>query len=271
MARIRVQEADFDIGAEFARLTAGRTDIGGIGCFVGTVRCNPGERVAAMTLEHYPAMTERAIARIAEEAERRWSLLGCTVIHRVGRLTAGENIVLVLAASSHRQAALEVAAGHAQHFLEQRLKQAQHLTEIMDRPPLVVSPYDAELFGQHFYQFAEVNALFCGVEKYRFRLIALIFHIGYFHLQSHIGSDFAGAHHGFLLGVLGFFPFVHIGRFCLAVYFFHGRIIRFHISAAELGSFSSLEFLLQSPRTFPTGTGMASLQDTPLPTCLLKL
>ena len=110
MARISVQEANFDVGAEFAALTAGRTDIGGIGCFVGTVRCNPGERVSALTLEHYPAMTERAIARIVEEAERRWSLLGCTVIHRVGRLTAGENIVLVLAASSHRQAALDATA-----------------------------------------------------------------------------------------------------------------------------------------------------------------
>ena len=110
MARISVQQADFNVGAEFAALTAGRTDIGGIGCFVGTVRSNPGERVAAMTLEHYPAMTERAIARIVEEAERRWSLLGCTVIHRIGRLSAGENIVLVLAASSHRQAALDATA-----------------------------------------------------------------------------------------------------------------------------------------------------------------
>jgi len=107
MARICVQAADFDIGAEFAALTAGRTDIGGIGCFVGTVRANAGDPVVAMTLEHYPAMTERAIARIVEEAERRWDLLGCTVIHRVGRLVAGENIVLVLAAASHRQAALD--------------------------------------------------------------------------------------------------------------------------------------------------------------------
>ena len=110
MARISVQAADFDIGAEFAALTARRSDIGGIGCFVGTVRSNPGETVAAMTLEHYPAMTERAIAGIVEEAERRWTLLGCTVIHRVGRLTAGENIVLVLAASAHRQAALDATA-----------------------------------------------------------------------------------------------------------------------------------------------------------------
>jgi molybdopterin synthase catalytic subunit len=106
MARVSVQTEDFDIGGEFAALTSGRTDIGGIGCFVGTVR-GP---LAAMTLEHYPAMTERAIARIAQEAERRWSLLGCTVIHRHGRLTAGENIVLVLAAASHRQPALDATA-----------------------------------------------------------------------------------------------------------------------------------------------------------------
>ena len=111
MATIRVQEADFDVSAELAALTAGRTDIGGIGCFVGTVRDTAAERpIAAMVLEHYPAMTERAIARITAEAERRWSLLGCTVIHRVGRLTPGANIVLVLAASAHRQAALDATA-----------------------------------------------------------------------------------------------------------------------------------------------------------------
>ena len=110
MARISVQSQDFDIGAEFAALTAGRADIGGIGCFVGTVRVDAGEPVAAMTLEHYPAMTERSIARITEEAERRWQLLGCTVIHRVGRLVAGEAIVLVLAAAAHRQPALDATA-----------------------------------------------------------------------------------------------------------------------------------------------------------------
>jgi molybdopterin synthase catalytic subunit len=105
-----VQTADFDIGAEFGALTGGRSDIGGIGCFVGTVRSNAQDRVAAMTLEHYPAMTLRAITAITEEAERRWNLLGCTVIHRVGRLTAGENIVLVLAAAAHRQPALDATA-----------------------------------------------------------------------------------------------------------------------------------------------------------------
>ena len=90
MATIRVQDADFDVSAELAALTAGRTDVGGIGCFVGTVRDDAaGRRIAAMMLEHYPAMTERAMSRIAEEAERRWSLLGCTLVHRVGRLTPG--------------------------------------------------------------------------------------------------------------------------------------------------------------------------------------
>ena len=111
MARIVVAEADFDIGAEIAALTDGRTDIGGIGCFVGTVRADKTEGgVSALTLEHYPAMTERAIGNIVEEAERRWELLGCTVIHRVGTMHPGENIVLVLAASAHRQAALDATA-----------------------------------------------------------------------------------------------------------------------------------------------------------------
>jgi len=123
MGRIKVQAEDFDVGAEFVRLTAGRTDIGGIGCFVGIVRDQPAPTadaannaeeprrpVAAMTLEHYPAMTLRAIARIVEQAEQRWELHGCTVIHRVGRLQAGDNIVLVLAAASHRQPALDATA-----------------------------------------------------------------------------------------------------------------------------------------------------------------
>lgn len=112
MARIVVGEADFDAGAEIAALTAGRTDIGGVGCFVGTVRDTaPGApEVAALTLEHYPAMTQKALERIVDEAERRWPLLGCTVIHRVGRMLPGENIVLVIAASAHRQAALDATA-----------------------------------------------------------------------------------------------------------------------------------------------------------------
>jgi molybdopterin synthase catalytic subunit len=109
MAHIKVQTEDFDVGAEVAALTAGRTDVGGIGCFVGTVRDN-GKTVTGMTLEHYPGMTERAIAAIADQAANRWPLLGCTIIHRVGPLRPGENIVLVIAASAHRQAALDATA-----------------------------------------------------------------------------------------------------------------------------------------------------------------
>lgn len=108
MATLRVQEADFDVSREMAALTAGRTDIGGIGCFVGTVRS--GGALIAMALEHYPGMTEAAIRRITDEAEQRWQLLGCTVIHRVGRLEPGAQIVLVLAAASHRAEALEATA-----------------------------------------------------------------------------------------------------------------------------------------------------------------
>ncbi len=106
MAVVRVQTGDFDVGAEFAALSAGRNDIGGVGCFVGVVR-DDGKGIAALTLEQYPGMTQRALESIAAEAERRWSLLGCTVVHRHGRLAAGANIVLVLAAASHRQPALE--------------------------------------------------------------------------------------------------------------------------------------------------------------------
>ncbi len=108
MASVRVGEAAFDVTAETASLSAGRVDIGGIAAFVGLCRADDG--LAAMVLEHYPAMTEAAIARIAAEAERRWPLTGCTVIHRVGRLVPGDPIVLVLTASAHRAAALESCA-----------------------------------------------------------------------------------------------------------------------------------------------------------------
>ena len=113
MTHIKVQTEDFDVGAEIAALTSGRTDIGGIGCFVGTVRDNAkgaSSAITGMALEHYPGMTERSIARIVAQAKERWPLLGCTVIHRVGELRPGENIVLVIAASAHRQAALDATA-----------------------------------------------------------------------------------------------------------------------------------------------------------------
>ncbi|MBX6376630.1 MAG: molybdenum cofactor biosynthesis protein MoaE [Acetobacteraceae bacterium] len=108
MATVRVQEALFDLAAETAALTAGRTDVGAVASFLGVCRADDG--LAAMVLEHYPAMTERALRRIAAEAEARWPLTGCTVIHRVGRILPGEPIVLVLTASTHRAAALESCA-----------------------------------------------------------------------------------------------------------------------------------------------------------------
>ena len=110
---IRVQEADFDIGAELAQLTDGRRDIGGVACFVGLVRDmlrqpeTGEETITAMTLEHYPGMTEKRLAEIEAEAQTRWPLQASLIIHRVGRLLPGERIVLVATASSHRQAALE--------------------------------------------------------------------------------------------------------------------------------------------------------------------
>ena len=107
---IRIQQADFDIGGEIAGLTRGRTDIGAVVSFSGICRGTEGDdAIAALTLEHYPDMAEAEIARHVEAAIARWPLSSVTVIHRVGRIAAGENIVLVLTASAHRQAAFEAA------------------------------------------------------------------------------------------------------------------------------------------------------------------
>ena len=109
-ATIRIQESDFDVGQEIAALTTGRTDIGAVVSFSGICRgSEDGEPIAALTLEHYPGMAEAEIKRHADEAISRWPLTGLTVIHRVGRITPGENIVVVLAASRHRQAAFQAA------------------------------------------------------------------------------------------------------------------------------------------------------------------
>ena len=108
---IRVQREDFDVGAEMAALTAGTTAIGGVASFVGLVRdVAGGSGSSAMTLEHYPGMTEKQLAEIDEEAHRRWPLAASLVVHRYGRLEPGDRIVLVLTASAHRQAALESCA-----------------------------------------------------------------------------------------------------------------------------------------------------------------
>jgi molybdopterin synthase catalytic subunit len=115
---IRIQETDFDIAQEIDALTRGRTDIGAVVTFSGICRGSEGEHaIAALTLEHYPGMAEAEIRRHANEAISRWPLTGLSVIHRVGRIAPGENIVLVLTASAHRQAAF-----HAAEFLMDYLK-----------------------------------------------------------------------------------------------------------------------------------------------------
>jgi molybdopterin synthase catalytic subunit len=105
---IRVQREDFDIGAEVARLKAGRSDIGAIVTFTGTVRDQDGA-VAAMTLEHYPGMTEAELSRVEAEACARFALQASLIVHRYGTLKPGDNIVLVATASEHREAAFEAA------------------------------------------------------------------------------------------------------------------------------------------------------------------
>ena len=107
---IRIQQADFDIAQEISALTKGRTDVGAVVSFSGICRgSEDGETIEALTLEHYPGMAEAEIARHADTAMSRWPLTGVSIIHRVGRITPGENIVLVLTASQHRQAAFAAA------------------------------------------------------------------------------------------------------------------------------------------------------------------
>jgi molybdopterin synthase catalytic subunit len=108
---IRIQEAPFDVGAELGALTRGRSDIGALASFLGLVRDLAGDRaISAMTLEHYPGMTERKLAEIEAEAQARWPLQASLIVHRYGRMLPGEPIVLVATASPHRAAALESCA-----------------------------------------------------------------------------------------------------------------------------------------------------------------
>jgi molybdopterin synthase catalytic subunit len=108
---IRVQQEDFDIGAEISALTQGKHSIGGVASFIGLVRdIAGGAAVGAMTLEHYPGMTEKKLAEIDAEAHRRWQLDASLIIHRYGRLAPGDRIVLVVTASPHREAALASCA-----------------------------------------------------------------------------------------------------------------------------------------------------------------
>lgn len=107
---IRVQQEDFDVGAEIERLKTGRSDIGAVVAFLGTVRDRAGDHVIdGMTLEHYPGMTERELERIEKEAQTRWPLKACLIVHRTGRLRPSDNIVLVVTAAEHRQPAFAAA------------------------------------------------------------------------------------------------------------------------------------------------------------------
>ncbi len=100
--KILVQESDFDVAVESRELCAGRTDIGAVASFVGLVRELPQGGLQQMTLEHYPGMTENALQQIVDQAAARWQVQNATIIHRVGPMQPGEQIVLVLVASAHR-------------------------------------------------------------------------------------------------------------------------------------------------------------------------
>ena len=114
---IRVQRENFDVGAEIAALCSGDFSIGGVASFVGIVRDAGGGPGGSMTLEHYPGMTERKLGEIESQARERWDLAHVLIIHRYGKLVLGEQIVLVVTASPHREAALEAC-----HFLIDWLK-----------------------------------------------------------------------------------------------------------------------------------------------------
>lgn len=118
MSEVSVQREDFDAAAESERLTAGRRDVGAVVTFTGLCR-DEGGALEALELEHYPGMAEEEIARVVAEAKSRWPLLGLRVIHRFGKIAPGEQIVLVVAASSHRVAAF-AAADFLMDYLKSR-------------------------------------------------------------------------------------------------------------------------------------------------------
>ncbi|WP_421996541.1 molybdenum cofactor biosynthesis protein MoaE [Reyranella sp.] len=132
---VRVQAEDFDVGAELDRLTGGNRRIGGLAVFVGLVRemhVREGlhrNRIDALTLEHYPGMTEKALEDIEAEANRRWPLEATLIVHRYGRLEAGARIVLVAVGSPHREAAFEAC-----EFLVDWLKTKAPFWKLEDTP-----------------------------------------------------------------------------------------------------------------------------------------
>jgi molybdopterin synthase catalytic subunit len=128
--KVRLQTEDFDVAAEAAALRNGRTDIGAIVTFTGVCRGTEAEEpIAAITLEHYPEMAQAEISRHVAEAERRWPLMGVTVVHRYGRIEPGDNIVLVVTAAAHRQDAFAAA-----EFLMDYLKTRAPFWKREERP-----------------------------------------------------------------------------------------------------------------------------------------
>ncbi len=126
---ICIQTEDFDVAAEIAFLTENRADVGAVVAFTGLCR-DEGGRLAALELEHYPGMAEAEVARVVQQAEARWPLLGVTVIHRYGKIAPGENIVLVITTSRHRSAAFE-AGEFLMDYLKTRAPfwKREHLTD----------------------------------------------------------------------------------------------------------------------------------------------
>jgi molybdopterin synthase catalytic subunit len=126
---VRLQREPFDVAAETAALTRGRSDIGAVVTFTGICRGDEaGEPIAALTLEHYPGMAEAEIERHVAEAIARWPLMGVSVVHRYGRIVPGEDIVMVATASSHRQAAFAAA-----EFLMDYLKTRAPFWKLVER------------------------------------------------------------------------------------------------------------------------------------------
>jgi molybdopterin synthase catalytic subunit len=141
---IRVQPEDFDVAAEIERAKQA-PGVGAVVSFTGVCR-SEGGRLSALELEHYPGMAEEEITRIAEDAARRWPLAAVTVIHRHGRIAVRDNIVLVIAASSHRHAAFE-AAGYLMDYLKTRAPfwKKEHLSTGGEGGWVAPNPHDEEV------------------------------------------------------------------------------------------------------------------------------
>ena len=153
MPTIRIQESDFDLGVETRALRAGHPKIGAIASFVGLVRdINDGSGVSSLTLEHYPGMTEKALATIVGQAESRWNILDCTVIHRVGELKPTDQIVLVVVASGHRSDAfagcefiMDYLKTGAPFWKKEMTPQGERWVDSRDSDEMAASRWQADL------------------------------------------------------------------------------------------------------------------------------